>query len=157
MYMPSTVEERIEILQKRMEEFVNEKEFERQQEIYTSVFGFAHQLWALAADTMARGNGHVQRELESDMSLRLSIEDEGTQFVQFLSNRWKMIALTGVDVFNGKTNQRLTEPVEEICIEEEIDDRDSKDRPAFLAGENVPIGTTQTPEDETENNTTEEI
>ena len=121
-----------------MEEFVNEKEFSRQQEIYTSVFGFAHQLWALAADTIARGNGHVQRELESDMSLRQSIEAEGTQFVQFLSNRWKMLALTGVDVFNGKKAQRLAEPVPEMHIEEETNDGGNEDGSAFLAGQTVP-------------------
>ena len=142
--------------QKRMEEFINEKDFERQQQIYTSVFGFAHQLWALTADTIARGNGHVKRELESDMSLRQSIEAEGTQFVQFLSNRWRMLALTGVDVFNGKKNQRMAEPVEEVHIEE-TDDGGNEDRPAFLAGETVPIGTAKTPEDETENETNEEV
>ena len=141
--------------QKRMEEFVNEKEFSRQQEIYTSVFGFAHQLWALAADTIARGNGHVQRELESDMSLRQSIEAEGTQFVQFLSNRWRMLALTGVDIFNGKKNQRLVEPVQEVHIEE-TDDGGNEARPTFLAGEDVPIRTTQEVNEE-EDNATEKV
>ena len=136
--------------QKRMEEFITEKDFERQQQIYTSVFGFVHQLWALAADTIARGNGHVQRELESDMSLRQSIEAEGTQFVQFLSNRWRLLALTGVDVFNGKKSQRLAEPVvQEEHIEEEINDRGSEDGPTLLAGAVIPPRSTQTPEEDT--------
>jgi hypothetical protein len=68
-----------------------------------------------------------------------------------------MLALTGVDVFNGKKNQRLAEPVQEVHIEEEIDDRGNEDGPAFLAGEDVPIGTAKTPEDEAENDTTEEV
>jgi hypothetical protein len=140
-----------------MEEFVNEREFERQREIHQSIFGFVHQMWALAADTIVRGHGHVKQEVEADMSLRSAIAAEGIQFARFLSNRWRVVALTAADVYNGKKNQRLTEPVQEVHIEEEIDDRDNENGPPFLAGETVPIGTAQAPEDGEETNATEEI
>ena len=53
------------------------------------------------------------------MSLRKAIEAEGGRFVQFLNNRWKLVALTSVDIFNGKRQQMLEEPVAtEIEIEE---------------------------------------
>ena len=103
---------------KRMEEFVQEKEFERQQQLFDNIFGFAHQFLALALDTVTKSNGFVQTEIENDLSLRQAIEAEGARFVQFLNNRWKLLALTSVDVFNGKRKQLLAEPPAEPEIVE---------------------------------------
>ena len=106
----------------RLGEFVEEREFDQQKELYTSVFGFVHQLWALTMDKLAMGNGHVATEIENDVSLRQAIEVEGAKYIQYLSHRWKLLALTSVDVFNGKRLQLLHGPPSaEVVIEEEID------------------------------------
>ena len=41
----------------------------------------------------------------SDITLSLSIEQEGDNFIQFVTNRYKIVALTCVDTFNGKQKQ----------------------------------------------------
>ena len=53
----------------------------------------------------------------SDITLRQSIEQEGGNFIQFLTNRYKIVALTCVDTFNGKQKEILLRP--QITIEEE--------------------------------------
>ena len=109
----------------RLGEFVEEREFDQQKELYTSVFGFVHQLWALTMDKLAMGNGHVANEIENDVSLRQAIEVEGAKYIQFLTHKWKLLALTSVDVFNGKKQQLLAEPpIAKVSIEEEIDGDD---------------------------------
>lgn len=105
----------------RMTEFVEEREFDQQKELYTSVFGFLHQLWALTMDKIAMGNGHVATEIENDVSLRQAIEVEGAKYIQFLTHRWRLVALTSVDIFNGKKHQLLADPPSGEASIEEID------------------------------------
>ena len=107
--------------QQRMEQFVQEQEFMNDQAMYDSIFGFAHRVIALAMDTISRGDGYVRDEIEADVSLRQAIESEGSAFVQFLSNRFKIVALTTVDVFNGKRKEienRPTATLVEECEDE---------------------------------------
>ncbi len=56
----------------------------------------------------------------SDITLRQSIEQEGVNFIQFLTNRYKIVALTCVDTFNGKQKEISLRP--HITIEEEKND-----------------------------------
>ena len=95
----------------RMREFIDEHEFDKQQSLHESVFGFVHDIWALCIDKMTRGDGFVQTELKNDLSLRAAFEIEGQKFVQFMTNRYKIIALTAIDGFNGKKQQVLSQPV----------------------------------------------
>ena len=106
----------------RLMEFVQERQFEQQQHLYNTVFGFAHTLWALSMDIVLKGNGFVKQQIENDLSLRQAIEEEGVNFVSFLNNRWKFMALTAVDCFNGKRQQIVLQP-EPIIVQEESDDR----------------------------------
>ena len=119
---------------KRLSEFINEREFDNQQQLYETIFSFAHRLFAMTMDKMSLGNGHVQTELESDVSLRQAIEQEGSILVQFLTNKWKIAALTSVDVFNGKRQQMLSEPIDEPVIEE-ISADDGKEGSAYSGEE----------------------
>ena len=106
----------------RLMEFVQERTFEQQQHLYNTVFGFAHTLWALSMDLVLKGNGFVKQQIENDLSLRQAIEEEGVNFVSFLNNRCKFMALTAVDCFNGKRQQIVLQP-ETIIVQEENDDR----------------------------------
>jgi hypothetical protein len=104
--------------EKRLLEFVQEKEFNDQQQLYDSVFTFALNVIASGLDIITQGNGHVRTELENDVTLKMAIEQEGSRFIQFLNNKFKIIALTSIDVFNGKRHQSLLEPIVEEVIEE---------------------------------------
>ena len=111
---------------KRFGEFVEEQEFLKNRQLYDSIFGFAHRLIGLTMDTISAGDGHVQNEIESDISLRQALEFEGSQFVQYLSNKLKIFALISVDTFNGKQKEIALRP-EVVEINEEPTDReDSK-------------------------------
>jgi hypothetical protein len=72
---------------------------------------------AMLMDTLSKGNGFVQSEIENDQTLRQSLELEGAVFVNFLTNRWKILTLTAVDTFNGKKLQRLSEPAQQATVE----------------------------------------
>jgi hypothetical protein len=95
---------------KRLEEYILEREYDNESNLHESIFGFVHKLMALVLDTVTRANGHVQQEIENDISLRQAIEQEGSSFAGYLTNKYKILALTGIDTFNGKKNQRAQEP-----------------------------------------------
>ena len=108
--------------QNRMTEFVLEKEFESQQALYDNIFGFAHQVLALAMDKVMFGNGFVQEEIESNTQIQQSIKQEFSNLTQFLNNRCKLLMLTGISAVNGKRAQLAAEPKETVTIIEEIQD-----------------------------------
>ena len=101
----------------RLEQFVIEHDFNTQQNLYESLFGFIHKVLAVMCDKLTAGEGHVQEQIMSDITLRQSIEQEGGNFIQFLTNRYKIVALTCVDTFNGKQKEISLRP--QITIEEE--------------------------------------
>ena len=117
---------------KRLGEFVEEQDFMNSQQLYESIFGFAHQLLGLVMDTLTKGDGHVQREIENDLSLRHAIEQEGSMFVNFLTNRFKIAALTTIDTFNGKQLEIKSRPVyveaDEDCEANNMDGQDIREQ-----------------------------
>ena len=46
----------------------------------------------------------------SDITLPQSIEQEGGNFIQLVTNRYKIVALTCVDTFNGEQKQISLRP-----------------------------------------------
>ena len=61
-------------------------------------------------DKLTADGGHVEEQIMSDITLRQSIEQEGGSFIQFLTNRYKIVALTCVDTFNGKQKEISLRP-----------------------------------------------
>jgi hypothetical protein len=117
---------------KRLEEFVQEQDFMNSQQLYESIFGFAHRLLGLLMDTITKADGHVQREIENDLSLRHAIEQEGSLFVNFLTNRFKIAALTTIDTFNGKQLDIKSRPAyveaDEDCETNNMDGQDIREQ-----------------------------
>jgi hypothetical protein len=143
--------------EKRLTEFVQEKEFNDQQQLYDSIFTFALNVIASGLDIVTHGKGHVRTELENDVSLKQAIEQEGCKFIQFLNNKFKIVALIGIDTFNGKRQQMLIEPILETI--EEINggtggQEDSQDGQSIVVAED--IHTTTTDAEETEGTSQEE-
>ena len=134
---------------KRLEEFCMEQEFMNQKELYDSIFGFVHSMIGLAMDTVSGGDGYVKDEIESDISLRQAIEHEGSHFAQLLSNRFKIIALTLIDSYNGKQKEIKQRPQAPI-IEEVRDESDEHSQNTELDGHSIQQQTTTHTEEEEE-------
>ena len=128
--------------QKRLEEFVNEQDFMQQQQLYESIFGFAHKLLGLVMDTVSQGNGHVSQEIEADLSLRRAIEQEGSAFVSFLSNRFRIVALTAVDTFHGKQKEIASRPQIEVLQDHETPDQGSPSTDVAPEADWIPTAST---------------
>jgi len=118
---------------KRMEEFVQEKDFEAKKELEGNILDGVFSFVAGGIDTATRGDGHVQQQLMADVSLKNAIKQEGADFVQFFSNKVKILVLTFLDISNGKVNQRVNGPrrhgepdVHEPRIEDASNNGDSR-------------------------------
>ena len=67
------------------------------------MFGCTHKLLAVVCDTItARSRAHY--------ALPQSIEQEGGNFIQLVTNRYKIVALKCVDTFNGEQKQISLRP-----------------------------------------------
>jgi len=102
----------------RLEQFVSENDFNALKDLHESLFGFIHKILAVCCDKITASEGHVQEQILSDVTLRQSIELEGSNFIQYMTNRYKILALTCIDTFNGKQKQISLRP--QILIEEEV-------------------------------------
>ena len=107
----------------RLEQFVSEHDFNAMRDLHESLFGFIHKVLAVCCDKITASEGHVQEQILSDITLRQAIEQEGSNFIQYLTNRYKILALTCIDTFNGKQKQISLRP--QILIEEEKNDEHS--------------------------------
>ena len=105
---------------KRLEEFVQEKDFENKKEFQKSVMDGFHKVMATVIDTVAKGDGHVREQILADVSLRKAIEEEGADFVHYFSNKVKIVVLSIFDIVNGKREQSANGDREDsVTIEEE--------------------------------------
>jgi hypothetical protein len=120
----------------RMKDWVAEKEYEKQAELYSTVAEFAHQMFAVVLDKLTRGDGYVETELKADQSLKECLRNELGSIVSYLTNRWRLGALTAIDVTNAKRRQLLERPPASRELEPEdileingggIGDQDSQD------------------------------
>lgn len=95
---------------KRLEEFVQEKEFETKKEFQTSIMDGFHQIMASGIDKITGGEGHVREHILADVSLRKALEEEGADFVQYFNNKIKIAVLSVLDIANGKRRQFASRP-----------------------------------------------
>lgn len=95
---------------KRLEEFVQEKDFENKKEFQTSVLDGFHKIVASVLDRVTMADGHVREQILADVSLRKALEEEGAEFVHFFSNKVKIAVLSFLDITNGKREQYANEP-----------------------------------------------
>jgi hypothetical protein len=91
----------------RLKEWLSEQDYVTQTELYGTVADFAHNMFALLCDKLSRGDGHVESEIKGDLSLKDCIRHELGTIVSYLTNRWKLIALSTIDISNAKRRQLL--------------------------------------------------
>ena len=102
----------------RLQDWVQQHEFNRDTTLRNNVFDFFHKGYAKALDIVTGGGGHVQEQITNDLSLRTAMEDEGRDFVKYLSNKAKLVMLSLSDVASGKMDQSLKKQNEGPVIEE---------------------------------------
>lgn len=90
----------------RLEQWIEEKKFDQDHNLSETIFDAIHNVFAATLDMLTRGEGYVKDELLNDLTLRQAIEDEGRGLLKFLSNRYRILALTGSDTYHGKLKQR---------------------------------------------------
>ena len=95
----------------RLQEFVDAKNFERDQAMRETVFSSLHKLYAFGLDFFSRGGGFVRQQVENDLSLRDALEQECSSLLKYLTNKSKIAFLTTTDLVQGKVVQKQSEPV----------------------------------------------
>ena len=95
----------------RLQEFVDSKNFEKDQAMRQTVFSSLHKLYAFGLDFLTRGGGHVREQVENDLSLRDSLEQECGSLLQYLNNKAKIAFLSSTNIIQGKVVQKQSEPV----------------------------------------------
>lgn len=101
----------------QLTDFINEQEFIRQKQISANVFDASYKMFSTIVDKISMGDTYVYEQVANDLSLRVAIEEEFSEYLQFLTNRLRIAALLMVDVFQGKRTQIKNTPVVEEVIE----------------------------------------
>ena len=102
----------------RLADWIQQKEFDQDSALRENVFSMIHKGYAVFLDLVSGGGGHVREQISNDLTLRESIETEGHDFVKFLNNKLKIVALSASDVMHGKLEQKKHTPPEPIEMTE---------------------------------------
>ena len=121
----------------KLKTWVDEQEFLQTKALHETVFSFTQKIIGFAMDALSMGDDYVNKEILSDVSLRQSLEIEAGNWVSFLSNRFKIIALLSVDIANGKLKQR-EENKSTITVVEQIENGRDCSRNQSEGGGEVP-------------------
>ena len=100
-----------------LEEWIEEHTFTRDKNIRDSCLMFGVKAYAFLLDKVTRGNGKVQEQICSDLSLHDSLSEIANTFLKHLTAATKAVILSGHDVMEGKRLQKLEAPP--VVIEEE--------------------------------------
>ena len=101
---------------KRLADWLEQKEFDIDNSLKNSVFSFVTEAYGFVLDKLLKGEGHVAKQVSSDLSLRQALEDEGRNLLMYLSNKSKILVLTGADIYHGKAEQRAIEAEQEALL-----------------------------------------
>ena len=105
---------------KKLETWIQEQEFKRDQALKDSFFSGVHKMYAFILDAVTRGEGHVRQAVENDHSLRDAIAEEGAGLLQFINNTARIGLLSGGAVISGKMVQkRENSRTASVVVEEE--------------------------------------
>ena len=91
---------------KRLQDWIEQKEFDIDSSLKNSVFSFVTEAYAFVLDKLLKADGHVAEQVKNDLSLRQALEDQGRDLLMYLSNKSKILVLTGADIYHGKSEQR---------------------------------------------------
>lgn len=94
----------------RLVEWLEQKEFDIDNSLKNSVFSFVQEAYGFILDKISKGEGYVQQQICNDLTLRQALEDEGRNLLKYLSNKSKILVLTGADLYHGKQEQKLYTP-----------------------------------------------
>jgi hypothetical protein len=131
----------------RLKDFIQQHEFDSDNELRETVFSFIHKGYSTALDLLLKGNGHVGRRLSDDNALRSAIEQEGRDFVKYLSNKMKILMLSTGGIYDGKMIQMEAEKnkatvveIDDEPLETELNDPITKNDDSSVNEENGNMG-----------------
>ena len=101
----------------RLRDWIQQIEFDRDNQLRENVFNTVHTGYAYFLDLVSGGGGHVREQVQNDLSLRTSLETELSDYLKYLNNLLKIVALSTSDVFHGKLEQRKSDPPPPVNIE----------------------------------------
>lgn len=127
----------------KLKAWIDEKEFDQTKQLHDTVFSFLQKAIGFGLDTMTRGEDYVNKEILDDVSLRQAIEIEAANWVSYLSNRFRILALIGIDVSNGKLKQNQENKSMVTIIEN--GGRDDEPEPVMASAENEAQGSGEVP------------
>ena len=102
----------------RLSEWIAEHQFIRDKQAQQSISDGVHNILALGIDFLTGGRGHVQEALCNDISWKDSVDQEVGEYTGLLSNKARLVFLTGVNTAKGKKLQRDLQPTIEPIIED---------------------------------------
>ena len=103
----------------RLKDWIEQKEYDSDKTMQNSVFTLAIKTYGTVLDYLAKGDGHISKNIEADISLRSAIEEECSDWVKYLSNKSKIAFLTSSNVYHGKMEERALN-INKATIEEII-------------------------------------
>jgi hypothetical protein len=106
----------------KLKAWVDEKEFEQTKKLHETVFNFVQRAIGFGLDAVMHGENYINTEVQNDVSLRQALEIEAGNWLAFLSNRFKILALLGSDIANGKITQRENSKPASITVIEQNHD-----------------------------------
>ena len=101
----------------RLRDWIQQIEFDRDNQLRENVFNTVHSGYGYFLDVISGGGGHVREQVQNDLSLRTSLETELSDYLKYLNNLLKIVALSTSDVFHGKLEQRKSDPPPPVNIE----------------------------------------
>jgi hypothetical protein len=104
----------------RLDQWVQDKEFEQTTAFHENVFDFVHKSYAVILDKLSGGAGYVEDQLLCDLSLKAALVEECYKMVGFITNKYRILALTTADCTHAKRLQWKENPPVETHVVEEI-------------------------------------
>ena len=94
----------------RLQDFIENKQYEMDKSMQESVFSFIHKSVAIVLDMVGKADGHIEERVLNDLSLRESIEYEMVEIIKILNNKVKIATLCAIDFVEGKRDHMKTLP-----------------------------------------------
>ena len=86
----------------KLEEYLSDRTFMDSAQMCQNFSHVALETYAFILDKVVKGNGFVEQEINSDVTLKDAISREMIEIVTKITNRIQILILTSVNICNGK-------------------------------------------------------
>ena len=89
----------------KLEEYLSDRTFMQSAVMCQQFSDVTVNAYGFLLDKLTKGNGFVESEIKSDISLKVAMSREMIFFMQVITNRIQILILTTLNVFNAKKKQ----------------------------------------------------